>query len=72
MAMALLAAVEEMEEDCFHSILYLTVWLYTFAPCCSDHLSSTFQALADPTRRAILARLSRVRHRLPSWRLPSA
>jgi DNA-binding transcriptional ArsR family regulator len=25
----------------------------------SDHLSSTFAALADPTRRAILARLSR-------------
>ncbi|MBX2982869.1 MAG: metalloregulator ArsR/SmtB family transcription factor [Flavobacteriales bacterium] len=24
-----------------------------------DHLSSTFQALADPTRRAILARLSK-------------
>jgi DNA-binding transcriptional ArsR family regulator len=25
----------------------------------ADHLSSTFSALADPTRRAILARLSR-------------
>jgi DNA-binding transcriptional ArsR family regulator len=25
----------------------------------SDHLSATFSALADPTRRAILARLSR-------------
>ena len=24
-----------------------------------DHLSSTFQALADPTRRAMLARLSK-------------
>jgi DNA-binding transcriptional ArsR family regulator len=27
--------------------------------CMSDHLSRTFAALADPTRRAILARLSR-------------
>ncbi|WP_119419389.1 ArsR/SmtB family transcription factor [Desertibaculum subflavum] len=28
------------------------------APVTSDQLSATFQALADPTRRAILARLS--------------
>jgi DNA-binding transcriptional ArsR family regulator len=28
------------------------------APAPSDHLSSTFGALADPTRRAILARLA--------------
>jgi DNA-binding transcriptional ArsR family regulator len=28
------------------------------APVTTDHLSATFQALADPTRRAILARLA--------------
>src|ERR1700734_4341556 len=33
---------------------YLTNWLTTMAV---DHLSRTFSALADPTRRAILARL---------------
>ena len=33
---------------------YLTDWLTTMAV---DHLSRTFSALADPTRRAILARL---------------
>ena len=32
---------------------YLTIWLYM-----QDHLSTTFAALADPTRRAILARLA--------------
>ena len=38
---------------------YLTVQLITFAPSpVMDHLSLTFSALADPTRRAILARLS--------------
>jgi DNA-binding transcriptional ArsR family regulator len=36
--------------------LYLTVWLNTVA---TDNLSTTFAALADPTRRAILARLAR-------------
>jgi DNA-binding transcriptional ArsR family regulator len=42
-------------------LLYLTYWLlnqqvyYDMQP---DHLSNTFAALADPTRRAILARLA--------------
>jgi|ERR1700741_2837215 len=35
---------------------YLTDWFIT--PMSSDRLSSTFAALADPTRRAILARLA--------------
>jgi DNA-binding transcriptional ArsR family regulator len=35
--------------------LYLTIGLNTVMP---DQLSSTFAALADPTRRAILARLA--------------
>jgi DNA-binding transcriptional ArsR family regulator len=35
---------------------YLSKWFYTMA---SDTLSLTFAALADPTRRAILARLAR-------------
>ncbi len=40
-------------------ILYLTIRFSTFAPLTNaDRLSATFQALADPTRRAILARLS--------------
>jgi DNA-binding transcriptional ArsR family regulator len=34
---------------------YLTVWYTKMA---SDRLSTTFAALADPTRRAILARLA--------------
>jgi DNA-binding transcriptional ArsR family regulator len=33
---------------------YLTYWFIAMPP---DHLSTTFSALADPTRRAILARL---------------
>lgn len=37
-------------------ISYLTYWLQMPSP---DPLSVTFSALADPTRRAILARLSR-------------
>ena len=36
-------------------MLYLTIWLNKMA---SDHLTATFAALADPTRRAILARLA--------------
>lgn len=39
--------------------VYLTIQLITFAPSpVMDRLSLTFSALADPTRRAILARLS--------------
>jgi DNA-binding transcriptional ArsR family regulator len=34
---------------------YLTVWYITMP---TDRLSTTFSALADPTRRAILARLA--------------
>ena len=34
--------------------MYITVWLYMDAD-----LNATFRALADPTRRAILARLSK-------------
>lgn len=39
---------------------YFTNWLITkqVYPVLSDHLSDTFSALADPTRRAILARLT--------------
>ena len=41
--------------------MYNTKWLYNqmaiYAPK-TDHLSATFSALADPTRRAILARLA--------------
>lgn len=48
-----------MEEDCFHSIfVFNRLVIYICAMLASDRLSSTFQALADPTRRAILARLS--------------
>jgi DNA-binding transcriptional ArsR family regulator len=41
-------------------ILYLTLWLFNVIVNnnMSDHISSTFAALADPTRRAILARLA--------------
>jgi DNA-binding transcriptional ArsR family regulator len=35
---------------------YLTLWFYKSMT--SDHLSTTLSALADPTRRAILARLA--------------
>ena len=39
---------------------YFTTWLIShMVNYVSDHLSSTFAALADPTRRAILARLAR-------------
>jgi DNA-binding transcriptional ArsR family regulator len=39
---------------------YLTIRLNTFVPeaMTADRLSATFHALADPTRRAILARLT--------------
>ena len=47
---------------CFSSlqILYLTVWLINqkVKYNMNDPISSTFGALADPTRRAILARLA--------------
>ena len=47
--------------DCPPIVLYLTVWLsmvkYSGTP--PDRLTATFSALADPTRRAILARLSK-------------
>jgi DNA-binding transcriptional ArsR family regulator len=38
-------------------ILYLTLWLFNLEVeyGMEDHISSTFAALADPTRRAILA-----------------
>jgi DNA-binding transcriptional ArsR family regulator len=41
-------------------ILYLTLWLFNqeVEYDMQDHISSTFSALADPTRRAILARLA--------------
>ena len=42
-------------------LLYLTYWLNM------DALSQTFSALADPTRRAILARLATARRRWASW-----
>ena len=40
--------------------LYLTHWLYNLLVnyMATDRLSATFAALADPTRRAILARLA--------------
>jgi DNA-binding transcriptional ArsR family regulator len=38
--------------------MYLTIRLNTMTGANTDHLSTTFAALADPTRRAILARLS--------------
>jgi DNA-binding transcriptional ArsR family regulator len=40
--------------------MYFTIWLNTLSGLLmpSDHLSATFAALADPTRRAILARLA--------------
>jgi DNA-binding transcriptional ArsR family regulator len=41
--------------DSDHSLMYLTNELTTTT---MDHLSTTFAALADPTRRAILARLA--------------
>jgi DNA-binding transcriptional ArsR family regulator len=41
-------------------ILYLTLWLFNQEVYYNmhDQISSTFSALADPTRRAILARLA--------------
>jgi DNA-binding transcriptional ArsR family regulator len=41
-------------------ILYLTLWLFNLVVNndMSDQITSTFAALADPTRRAILARLA--------------
>src|SRR5581483_9604233 len=47
--------------DSASRLLYLTWQLFNLVvkyPVPSDHLSSTFAALADPTRRAILARLA--------------
>jgi DNA-binding transcriptional ArsR family regulator len=41
----------------FSILSYLTYGLNTMAYATSDRLSATFSALADPTRRAILARL---------------
>jgi DNA-binding transcriptional ArsR family regulator len=40
--------------------LYLTLWLFNLVVNndMSDQITSTFAALADPTRRAILARLA--------------
>jgi DNA-binding transcriptional ArsR family regulator len=38
--------------------LYLTYKLFNQSVHMADHLSATFAALADPTRRAILARLA--------------
>jgi DNA-binding transcriptional ArsR family regulator len=38
--------------------LYLTRWLFTLGSVPADQLSRTFAALADPTRRSILARLA--------------
>src|SRR5580658_9159186 len=40
-----------------HQFRYITVWLYTLLAM--EHLDATFAALADPTRRAILARLAK-------------
>ncbi|WP_433969208.1 ArsR/SmtB family transcription factor [Tunturiibacter gelidiferens] len=41
-------------------ILYLTLWLFNLVvnKDMTDQITSTFSALADPTRRAILARLA--------------
>jgi DNA-binding transcriptional ArsR family regulator len=39
--------------------LYLTNWLNKASLMTTDTLSTTFAALADPTRRAILARLTK-------------
>jgi DNA-binding transcriptional ArsR family regulator len=41
-------------------MLYLTIWLFNHEVeyNMQDQISSTFSALADPTRRAILARLA--------------
>ena len=41
--------------------MYLTLWLFNekvYYDMSPDHLSTTFAALADPTRRAILTRLA--------------
>src|SRR5581483_7816237 len=40
------------------SLAYLSIYLNTIKTMSGDPLSATFKALADPTRRAILARLS--------------
>jgi DNA-binding transcriptional ArsR family regulator len=37
---------------------YITEWFITMTTATPDRLSATFSALADPTRRAILARLA--------------
>jgi DNA-binding transcriptional ArsR family regulator len=37
---------------------YVTEWFITMTATSPDRLSATFSALADPTRRAILARLA--------------
>ncbi len=51
--------VEGLDSD--RQRLYFTFWLINrmvYYDMGTDHLSTTFAALADPTRRAILARLS--------------
>ena len=37
---------------------YIAIWLYSYMAIESHRLDTTFAALADPTRRAILARLA--------------
>src|SRR5581483_8856182 len=47
--------------DALCRVLYLTDWLFNqtvYDAMAQDRLSATFAALADPTRRAILARLA--------------
>jgi DNA-binding transcriptional ArsR family regulator len=41
--------------ECIFLFGYITIWFNTMTP---DRLSTTFAALADPTRRAMLARLT--------------
>jgi DNA-binding transcriptional ArsR family regulator len=45
---------------CCLQVLYLTLWLFNLVVnnVMSDQITATFAALADPTRRAILARLA--------------
>ena len=46
-----------MREGCNLPVSYITGWLNAMMSV--NHLDATFAALADPTRRAILARLSK-------------
>src|SRR5262245_2297281 len=59
--------VQETREDLVWTLdrlglrVYLTLWLFNrkvYFCMVPDRLSTTFAALADPTRRAILARLT--------------